>query len=198
MRQLVMLKLMGDVKPYPVNENYIIRNIRILEDGKEDPKEMVAWEDVCKLDDGGIREIYEKSITNTPCLVPATDVFFACEKETDRPVATLTAHLDAHGDGWIHMVGALQEVRGKKLGHAMLARGLERLKAGGVPRVWLTTDDFRRPAIKNYLAAGFCPVICEDNSSDAIPMDERWNKLLDEMGWEDRTFLTEDGEIWKK
>ncbi|MBE6598205.1 MAG: GNAT family N-acetyltransferase [Ruminococcaceae bacterium] len=198
MQQLMMLKLMGGVKPYPVHEDYCIRNIRLLENGKEDPKEIEAWVNVCRLDDGGIKEIYEKSITKTPCLVPATDVFFACEKATDRPVATLTAHLDDRGDGWIHMVGSLPEVRGKKLGHAMLASGLERLAKAGVSRVWLTTDDFRRPAIKNYLAAGFCPVICEDNSSDAIPMDERWNVLLDEMGWEDRTYLTEDGEIWKK
>ncbi len=198
MRQLVMLKLMGDVKPYPPHEDYYIRSIRMLENGKEDPADITAWEDVCRLDDGGIREIYEKSITNTPCLVPATDVFFACEKATDRPVSTLTAHLDAHGDGWIHMVGSLPECRGKKLGHAMLARGLERLKAAGVPRVWLTTDDFRRPAIKNYLAAGFCPVICEDKSDDAIPMEERWDKIRSEMGWEDRTYLNKDGTVWTK
>lgn len=201
MQQLKMLKLMGEVKPYPVHEDYYIRNIRILESGEEDPAEIDAWVDVCRfqlIGENATKESYTNAITNTPLLVPATDVFFVCEKATDRPVATLTAHIRDTGEGWIHMVGSLAEVRGKKLGHAMLARGLERLAAAGVEKVRLVTDDWRRPAIKNYLAAGFRPVFFEDPSEDAKPVNERWNVILDEMGWEDRTFLTYDGEIWTK
>ncbi len=193
MRQLEMLKLMGEVKPYPPHEDYYIRNIR-----ENEPGEIEAWEDVCRLDDNGPKESFDGAIRQKPCLVPDTDVFFACEKATNRPVATLTAHLDENGDGWIHMVGSLPECRGKKLGHAMLAAGLQRLKDAGVPRVWLTTDAHRKPAIKNYLAAGFKPVIFVDHSADAKPLDERWNVILDEMGWEDRTYLTEDGNVWEK
>lgn len=201
MQQLKMLKLMGEVKPYPVHEDYYIRNIRMLEDGKEDPAEIEAWVLACRnqlIGENGTSEAYTNSITNTPLLNPATDVFFVCEKATDRPVATLTAHIRDTGEGWIHMVGSLPEIRGKKLGHAMLARGLERLAEAKVPVVRLVTDDWRRPAIKNYLAAGFKPVIFEDTSDDAKPVNERWDVILDEMGWEDRTYLTYDGEIWEK
>ncbi|MBR4960677.1 MAG: GNAT family N-acetyltransferase [Clostridia bacterium] len=201
MQQLKMLKLMGEVKPYPVHEDYYIRNIRMLEDGKEDPAEIEAWVLACRnqlIGENGTSEAYINSITNTPLLNPATDVFFVCEKATDRPVATLTAHIRDTGEGWIHMVGSLPEIRGKKLGHAMLARGLERLAEAKVPVVRLVTDDWRRPAIKNYLAAGFKPVIFEDTSDDAKPVNERWDVILDEMGWEDRTYLTYDGEIWEK
>ncbi|MBR5444542.1 MAG: GNAT family N-acetyltransferase [Clostridia bacterium] len=201
MQQLKMLKLMGEVKPYPVHEDYYIRNIRMLEDGREDPAEIEAWVLACRnqlIGENGTSEAYTNSITNTPLLNPATDVFFVCEKATDRPVATLTAHIRDTGEGWIHMVGSLPEIRGKKLGHAMLARGLERLAEAGVPVVRLVTDDWRRPAIKNYLAAGFRPVIFEDTSEDAKPIEERWDVILDEMGWEDRTYLTYDGEIWTK
>ena len=201
MQQLKMLKLMGEVKPYPVHDDYYIRNIRILENGKEDPADIDAWVEVCKnqlIGENGTVEAYTNSITNTPLLVPATDVFLVCEKATDRPVATLTAHIRDTGDGWIHMVGSLVEIRGKKLGHAMLARGLQRLEEAGVEKVRLVTDDWRRPAIKNYLAAGFKPVIFEDGSDDAKPVNERWDVILDEMGWEDRTYLTFDGEIWTK
>ena len=201
MQQLKMLKLMGEVKPYPVHEDYYIRNIRMLEDGREDPAEIEAWVLACRnqlIGENGTSEAYTNSITNTPLLNPATDVFFVCEKATDRPVATLTAHIRDTGEGWIHMVGSLPEIRGKKLGHAMLARGLERLAEASVPVVRLVTDDWRRPAIKNYLAAGFRPVIFEDTSEDAKPIEERWDVILDEMGWEDRTYLTYDGEIWTK
>jgi len=201
MQQLKMLKPMGEVKPYPVHEDYYIRNIRMLEDGKEDPAEIKAWVLACRnqlIGENGTSEAYTNSITNTPLLNPATDVFFVCEKATDRPVATLTAHIRDTGEGWIHMVGSLPEIRGKKLGHAMLARGLERLAEAKVPVVRLVTDDWRRPAIKNYLAAGFKPVIFEDTSDDAKPINERWDVILDEMGWEDRTYLTYDGEIWEK
>lgn len=201
MQQLKMLKLMGEVKPYPVHEDYYIRNIRLLESGREDPAEIDAWVEVCRnqlIGENGTRESYTNAITNTPLLVPATDVFFVCEKATDRPVATLTAHIRDTGEGWIHMVGSLVEIRGKKLGHAMLARGLERLADAGVEKVRLVTDDWRRPAIKNYLAAGFRPVIFEDTSDDAKPVNERWDVILDEMGWEDRTYLTFDGDIWTK
>ena len=48
MQQLKMLKLMGEVKPYPVHDDYYIRNIRILENGKEDPADIDAWVEVCK------------------------------------------------------------------------------------------------------------------------------------------------------
>ena len=195
MQQLKMLKLMGEVKPYPLHEEYYIRNIR-----EKEPGEIDAWVEVCRnqlIGDGGSRESYRNAITNTPLLVPETDVFFVCEKATDRPVATLTAHIRETGDGWIHMVGSLPEVRGKKIGHAMLARGLQRLAEAGVPRVWLTTDDWRRPAIKNYLTAGFRPVIFDDPSEDAKPLQDRWNTILDEMGWEDRTYLTMEGNVWE-
>ena len=142
MQQLKMLKLMGQVKPYPVHEDYYIRNIRILESGEEDPADIDAWVEICRyqlIGDSVTKESYTSAITGTPLLVPATDVFFVCEKATDRPVATLTAHIRDTGEGWIHMVGSIEYVRGKKLGHAMLARGLERLAEAGVPVVRLVT-----------------------------------------------------------
>jgi mycothiol synthase len=188
-----MLKLMGDVRPYPLHGDYYIRNIR-----EEEPAEIDAWVKICRnqlIGENDTREAYTNAITNMPLLVPATDVFFVCEKATDIPVATLTAHIRDTGDGFIHMVGSLPEVRGKKIGHAMLARGLTRLAEAGVSRVRLTTDDFRRPAIKIYLAAGFRPVIFMDDSEDAKPLEERWKVILDEMDWADRTYLTMDGEI---
>lgn len=189
MQQLKMMKRMGEVKPYPLHEDYYIRNIQ-----EDTPGEIDTWVDICKnqlLGEDATKEAYTNCITNMPLLVPETDVFFVCEKATGRPVATLTAHIRDTGDGWIHMVGSLPEVRGKKIGHAMLAHGLKRLANAGVPRVWLTTDDWRRPAIKNYLTAGFCPVIFDDPSEDALPLTDRWEVILTELGWDKREYFYE-------
>lgn len=189
MQQLKMVKRMGEVKPYPLHEDYYIRNIQ-----EDTPGEIDTWVDICKnqlLGEDATKEAYTNCITNVPLLVPETDVFFVCEKATGRPVATLTAHIRDTGDGWIHMVGSLPEVRGKKIGHAMLAHGLTRLANAGVPRVWLTTDDWRRPAIKNYLTAGFCPVIFDDPSEDALPLTDRWEVILTELRWDKREYFYE-------
>ncbi len=187
MQQLKMMKRMGDVKPYPLHADYFIRNIN-----ESTPGEIDTWVEICKnqlLGEDANRDAYTNCITNMPLLVPETDVFLVCEKATGRPVATLTAHIRDTGDGWIHMVGSLPEVRGKGIGHAMLAHGLQRLAKAGVPRVWLTTDDWRRPAIKTYLTAGFQPVIFEDTSEDAVPLTDRWDVILNEMGWDNREYL---------
>lgn len=186
MQQLKMMKRMGEVKPYPLHEDYFIRNI-----DENAPGEIDTWVEICKnqlMGEDANRETYTNCITNMPLLVPETDVFLVCEKATGRPVATLTAHIRDTGDGWIHMVGSLPEVRGKKIGHAMLAHGLARLAKAGVPRVWLSTDDWRRPAIKTYLTAGFYPVIFEDTSEDAVPLEDRWEVILSEMGWDKREY----------
>ncbi len=195
MQQLKMCKPMGDVRPYPLHPDYLIRNIN-----EESIEDIDAWVEICRdglIGENGSRDSYTNAITNTPLLVPEKDVFLVCEKATGKPVATLTAHIREDGVGWIHMVGSLPEVRGKKIGHAMLATGLEKLKAAGVPLVRLTTDDWRKAAIKNYLAAGFLPVIFADDSPDAIPMNERWDKILTEMGWEERDYRVLSGEKWE-
>ncbi len=195
MQQLKMCKIMGQVKPYPLHPDYYIRNIR-----PDNMDDVDAWVEACReglIGEAGSRASYTNAITNTPLLVPETDVFLVCDKSNDKVVATLTAHIRDTGEGWIHMVGSLPEVRGKKIGHAMLAVGLERLQKAGVPIARLTTDDWRRPAIKNYLAAGFVPVIFPDDSPDAIPMNERWDKILSEMGWPEKDYRNPDGTKWE-
>ncbi len=195
MQQLKMCKPMGEVRPYPLHPDYIIRNI-----DESNEADIEAWVAVCRdglIGENGSRASYTNAITNTPLLVPETDVFLVCEKATGRPVATLTAHIREDGDGWIHMVGSLPEIRGKKIGHAMLATGLERLEKAGVKIVRLVTDDWRKPAIKNYLAAGFLPVIFDDPSPDAVPLQERWDKVLEEMGWTERDYRLYTGEKWE-
>jgi mycothiol synthase len=76
------------------------------------------------------------------------------------PVATASARImpdDYPGSGYIHWVGTAPGHRGKRLGSLVsLATLHEFVRLGCVDAV-LETDDFRVPAIKVYLALGFCP-----------------------------------------
>jgi len=189
MQQLRMLKIMDEVKPYPLHPDYFIRTI-----DPSNQADIEAWVEVCR--DGLLSEhagldSYTSCITNFEGAKPEQDVFFVCEKATGKPVMTLSAIVRPDGTGYIHMVGSLPECRGKRLSHALLAHGLAKLKAQGAPIATLSTDDFRRPAIKGYLMAGFRPVMCGDD------MPERWKVIFDEMNIEDRTMLTPEGKVWE-
>ena len=192
MKQLKMLRFMDPIAPAPLDSNYYIRNIC-----EKEPGEIDSWVEICKnqlIGENGTKDDYTTYITNKPIVNPAQDVFFVCEYGSGRPVATLTAHLDEFGDGWIHMVGSLPEIRGKKLGQAMLARGLEKLASDGVSRVWLTTDAWRLPAIRIYLKAGFKPMI-GGSAEDIKWMEENWNQVFEKLHCADRICLYEKGEI---
>jgi mycothiol synthase len=72
------------------------------------------------------------------------------------------------GHGMLHYLAVLPAHRGKHLGFMLAARVLVLLKGMGYADAWLSTDDFRLPAIRTYLALGFDPV-CTDKSHA-----ERW------------------------
>lgn len=74
--------------------------------------------------------------------------------------------------GELHMVAVLSDHRGKGLGHLLNALILHRLKALGYQKAHLKTDDWRLPAIKTYLTAGFQPL----NTHESHP--ERWEAIV--------------------
>ena len=120
---------------------------------------------------------FTSTILEYPDLCPERDLFFVVESETGRRVATTAAV--CHGqEGYIHMVAAAPDVRGRGIGHAMLCYALEMLEQRGCTYCVLTTDDFRLAAIKTYLDAGFVPVIEHDPESD---VRERWDKVLAQL-----------------
>ncbi|MBO5757483.1 MAG: GNAT family N-acetyltransferase [Clostridia bacterium] len=117
------------------------------------------------------------TILHYPDLCPARDLFFVVEQSTGRRVATTAAVCHGH-EGYIHMVAAAPDVRGRGIGHAMLRYALTELEARGCTYSVLTTDDFRLAAIKTYLDAGFVPVIEQDPESN---VRDRWEKVLAEL-----------------
>jgi mycothiol synthase len=73
----------------------------------------------------------------------------------------------------VHMIAADIAYSGKKLGYEITAAVLRRIRDAGFDKAFLTTDDFRLPAIKTYLALGFVPDMQVDET-----MPERWEKIF--------------------
>jgi len=92
----------------------------------------------------------------------------------DVPVATATAWEDEGGDlttAVVHMVGTDTAYRGQGLGFAVTNAVLHHMQRQGKASVYLSTDDFRVPAIKIYLKLGFEPDLTKPGHT------ERWEIL---------------------
>ena len=82
------------------------------------------------------------------------------------PIGTACAWQRSHQGtpiGYIDMLAVLPEHTGHKLGKWLTVFLLHYFKAQQVAAVMLDTDDFRLPAIKNYLNLGFVPVYAGEN-----------------------------------
>ena len=107
--------------------------------------------------------------------------FVTCDAEEDRPVASAAAWrvpAEARSTGYVHMVAALPEHRGKGLGRLVTLATLHYMRQHGFRDVLLETDDFRGPAVRTYLGLGFVPVYLEDPASDHVT---RWSALFTQL-----------------
>ena len=90
------------------------------------------------------------------------------------PAATVTVVCDPSAkEGCIHMVACKPGFRGRGLGHLMIRMAVRVLMEQGMETAWPVTDDWRIPAIKTYLKAGFVPDL--ESEPD---YRERWNNIL--------------------
>lgn len=135
------------------------------------------WVDVCKdglIGENGTRANYESSMLGARNFHPE-DVFMV-EKDGE-PAATICALLYyPEKIGNVHMVCANPKHRGKGLGNYIIWLALDKFYKNGMIGATLSTDDFRIPAVKSYLTAGFLPVLYAEG------MEERWAKLLKLFG----------------
>ena len=68
-----------------------------------------------------------------------------------------------------------EKFRGRGFGTLLNNLALKVLKDEGMETAYLTTDDWRVPAIKSYLRAGFRPVIPDDET------DARWKAVFEKI-----------------
>lgn len=148
----------------------------------ENEKDIEDWKNIFLSEPrpaDGVDSCYHLMIEIYPDLNKETDVHFI-ENSSGERVATITTITHADGVGYIHMVRAKDCERGKGLGHIMAEYALQIFKERGVNEVVLTTDDFRLPAIKTYLDAGFLPIVDNDEQSE---INNRWNNVLKKLNY---------------
>lgn len=97
--------------------------------------------------------------------------------ESGVAVATITVICNYKTlEGYIHMVACNDSVRGKGFGNLLGKIAENVLKSEGMETAYLTTDDWRIPAIKSYLKIGFKPDLSTED------FKERWEKIYDKIG----------------
>ena len=79
--------------------------------------------------------------------------------------------------GYIDMLAVLPEHTGHKLGKWLTVFLLHYFRTQHVTAVMLDTDDFRLPAIKNYLNLGFVPTYLRKNHA------QRWRNIFEKLGF---------------
>ncbi|NMA09346.1 MAG: GNAT family N-acetyltransferase [Clostridiales bacterium] len=159
MQQLKMYRPDLPVPDYTLPEGYTIRAM--------EPGEEVLWSVAC-LD----------------AFVPSVDpIWYA--KHMNRGVQTENVLLLFHGDEcigtataqnlpdgpYLHFVAIRSAYRGRGLSRPLCLAVLKRHAELGHHGCYLTTDDFRLPAIALYLKLGFEPVLWTDDA------EERWEKV---------------------
>ena len=173
MQQLIM-RWKNDGKPiqdFQISENCRITNFSELDNALD------KWLDIIQygLSDGRKdKEAYVSAMLSRDNY-EENKCFFILENEL--AVATLTVICDyAKKEGYIHMVACKETSRGKGYGTLLNNIALYTLKTEGMQTAYLTTDDWRIPAIKSYLRAGFEPDLSTED------FNNRWNKIFKEIG----------------
>ena len=168
MAQLKMFRVKGTPFTDPgVPEGYSLSTYK-------DESDKMAWVRCCQkglVGDDADENTFDDRITFHDDINMATDVIFL--DHNGEHVGTITAIRHPRENvGEIHMVGIREDYRGRGLGKYLNAAGVKTLIADGVDYMELTTDEWRRSAVKSYLDAGFLPVEYDTG------MRERWEAVL--------------------
>ena len=144
-----------------------------------------AWGEIMESPEGIGKEWTVEKVRTSMMEKPqfeAAGLFFATsDAEDNRPVASAAAWRQpttGEKTGYVHMVCALPEHRGRGLGRLVTLATLQYMRDRGDENVVLQTDDFRIPAIKSYLSLGFVPVYEDDPASDHVA---RWSEVFKRM-----------------
>lgn len=185
MAQLKMYWFPGTpIKNDPLPEGYSISNYKCEED-------KMAWVECCKnglVDDDAGTEAFDNAILNRP-LDPCEDCFFL--DYNGEHIGTVTAYVENDNTGDMHMVGIRTDFRGKNLSKFLSMVTCNHLEPKGVKWISLTTDEWRKGAVKGYLNAGFLPVEYDEG------MEDRWMDVLDTYGMDSVQMVYEDGTPYK-
>ncbi len=154
------------------------------------------WVEICSdglIDPTTGYERFHQEITNADGPEALRDTCFI-EKD-GKKIATFTVvpNMWSTGLGNIHMVACKSEYRGLGIGKFITDYSLKALKEIGKDKIFLLTNDYRLPALKAYIGAGFLPV--NYPTDDGTLMPERWQKIINTLKIPEITMLDENGDF---
>jgi len=169
MEQLMMSRDDGEVGAIQFPAGYSMRS---YQKGDE-----AGWCKCCIDGKLGVEEIseraFEEKMLNDKTVNP--DNIFFLISPANEIVGTVTyQYTNDETTGCIHMVGIEKSYRGKGLAVPLNLYAVQKMIDDGKKRIILTTDDWRIPAIKTYLRAGFTPVIRPGDTD----MTNRWTAVM--------------------
>ena len=183
-KQLKLMVFPQDKEIPALPEGYSIRKY-------QDEADMDHWVKICH---NGLTAYDADRTAFTSCITdcgydPYADMFFIVNAE-GTPVATITAIKNDPDTnmGIVHMVAVADSERGKGLGNALCAIAEKHFYDNGVKNATLTTDDYRVPACKSYLKAGWLPV------NHDYDMVIRWTKVMKNLGIKELQMVKENAE----
>ena len=186
MAQLKMYWKRQQPQPIVLPEGFTVSNYK-------DESDIPAWIEICKnglVGDDCAPEFFDECITDVDDCVPEKDCFFL--DHNGKHIGTVSAiYHPEEKEGQVHMVGIVTEYRGKGLGKYLNNKAVEKLDAQGVDYIFLTTDEWRKGAVKSYLSSGFKPVEYDEG------MTERWQAVLEEYGIDSVDMVDEDANFFK-
>ena len=186
MKQLKMIRPKGEVLKRNLPKGYSFAFFT------ECQADVDAWCDICRkadmcksLDND---EVFRKVMRSVKGIELEKDLFFVVAPDGSKIATSALIHNKEKNSGYLHMVAAISEHRNLGIGHAMLSFAMGLSEERGIDYCVLTTDDYRLPAIKNYLVGGFRPVLYEDPESD---MRQRWQSVAEKLGFDSLDFIEE-------
>ena len=158
-------------QPVVLPEGFTLVTMPELENGVEQWLDMMQYGLSEKREDASF---YKTCMLDLPWYEEDKCFFIVYE---GKAIATITVICNPETKhGLFHMVGSLPESRGKGVGNMMSDVALYTLKVNGMETASLKTDDFRVPAIKTYLRAGFTPDL---STEDYV---QRWDAIYKTNG----------------
>lgn len=175
------------IKKYELPEGYSFSNFRCTKDRDD-------WVEICRkgLVSDGDRGYcdFGSAIASRKDLDPETDMFFL--DFNGEHIGTVTVYVHSEDNtGDVHMVSIREDYRGRGLAKYLNMKALEYFEDKDVRYVHLTTDEWRKGAVKGYISAGFLPVEYD------IGMEERWSGVLEDIGVDSIDMLNDDTSFYK-
>ena len=173
-KQLLMRRDRCEFEHTPVPEGYSkFTFIRGGKAGMTEEEYIKGWFEVCpKWTVPEFEHFYNDD------KIPDDGYFLILDKD-NKIVGHSNVQLNEHKEGTatVHFVEVKTSEKGKRLGYVATEMVLDYVDSHNILTTYLTTDEFRIPAIKIYLKLGFKPVMWDGD------MRERWFPILKQLGY---------------